>query len=438
MNKKIIAAFKAFILICAFLAVITCIPDSRMTVLGQVGTSVGGILWDNATWTLANSPYTITSTVQIPENVTLTIEPGVAVNTQINDDMFLLHGIIVAQGTVDEKIVFDGGNTANFFNAEGSTAESFLDMDNCIVKNGKRFWWEGHGYFSLRNSELINLIDYSYIWYPEKDVLIEHNTFMNTAGFSIGNDYANVSIINNFFTENRGFVIKNWASYGSSRTLVRFNSFLDMEGVVLELEPDYSTAEIVASENYWGTTNTSEIDTMIYDKNDDLNCAGFIDYLPILTEAHPDTPVFSATPEMHTFEVTVETLSFNITAFSNSTISDFSFNQTAKELKFNAKSLTGTTGFCNVSIPADFMWGTFTLYMDDTPLTKNVDYTETSNGTHYLFSITYEHSNHTIKLVSTEVVPDFASWLFLPFVMSTTLLALALKKRNLKTKHGKD
>ena len=44
MNKKIIAAFKAFILICAFLAAITCIPDSRMTALGQGGTSVGGIL----------------------------------------------------------------------------------------------------------------------------------------------------------------------------------------------------------------------------------------------------------------------------------------------------------------------------------------------------------------------------------------------------------
>ena len=435
MNKKILAAFKAFILICAFLAVITCIPDSRMTVLGQVGTSVGGILWDNATWTLANSPYTITSTVQIPSNVTLTIEPGVAVNTQINDDMFLLHGIIVAKGTVDEKIVFDGGNTASFFNAEGSTAESFLDMDNCIVKNGKRFWWHGHGYFSLRNSELINLTGYSYIWYPDKDVLIEHNTFRNTAGFSIGHDDANVSIINNFFTENRGFVIENWASYGSSKTIVKFNSFLDMEGVVLELPSGYSNAAMIASENYWGTTNTSEIDTMIYDKNDDLNCAGFIDYLPILTEAHPDTPVFSATPEMHTFEVTVETLSFNITAFSNSTISDFSFNQTAKELTFNAESVTGTTGFCSISIPADFMWGNFSIYMDDAPLIKDVDYTETLNGTHYLFSINYEHSSHTIKLVSTNVIPDFAGWLFLPFVTSATLLALALRES--KTKQRK-
>ncbi len=432
MNKKIIVAVKAFIVICAFLAVITCIPDSRMTVFGQGGTSVGGILWDNATWTLANSPYTITSTVQIPENVTLTIEPGVAVNTQIDDYMFLLHGIIVAKGTVDEKIVFDGGNIASFFKAEGSTAESFLDMDNCIVKNGQRFWWGGAGdaYLNLTNSEVTNLSEYSYIVYPKTDVFIAYNVFIDNPGFSVANNVANISIINNLFIgKDSVYIIQNSASYGSSKTIVKYNSFIDMAGIVLQLRPGYSTANMNAVQNYWGTNDTNIIDAMIYDKSDDITCANFIDYTPILTEPHPDTPVFSVTPEMHTFEVTVETHNFNITAFSNSTISGFSFNQNAKELEFNAASVTGTTGFCNISIPADFMWGTFTIYSDYMPLTENVDYTKTSNGTHYLFSITYEHSSHTIELVSTEVIPDFASWLFIPFLASTTLLASALRRR---------
>ena len=436
MNKEIIAAFKAFILMCAFLAVLTCIPDSRMSVLGEVGTSVGGILWDNATWTLANSPYIITSTVQIPENVTLTIEPGVAVSTQIDDDMFLLHGIIVAKGTVDEKIVFDGGNIARFFNVEGSTAESFLDMDNCIVKNGNSFWWGGAGnaHFNLTKSEVTNLSEYSYIVYPEIDVFIAHNIFIDSHGFSVANNVANISIINNLFIgKNSAHIIQNSASYGSSKTIVKYNSFIDMAGIVLQLGPGYSTANMNAVQNYWGTNDTNIIDAMIYDKSDDITCANFIDYTPILTEPHPDTPVFSVTPEMHTFKVTVETHNFNITAFSNSTISGFSFNQNTKELEFNAASITGTTGFCNISIPTDFMWGTFTIYSDYMPLTENVDYTKTSNGTHYLFSINYEHSNHRIELFSTEVIPDFASWLFLPFIASTTLLALALRRKHQKT-----
>jgi hypothetical protein len=92
-------------------------------------------------------------------------------------------------------------------------------------------------------------------------------------------------------------------------------------------------------------------------------------------------------------------------------------------------TLSGTTGFCNITVPAKLMSGDFTLYLDDVALVEGVDYTESYNGTHYLFSVTYVHSSHVIDLVSTEVMPDFAAWLFLPFVMSATLLGFALRKR---------
>jgi len=60
------------------------------------GTYVSGIIWENTTWTLENSPYIITDTVQIPENVTLTIESGVKVIWPKNTwgQMFLVHGVI--------------------------------------------------------------------------------------------------------------------------------------------------------------------------------------------------------------------------------------------------------------------------------------------------------------------------------------------------------
>ncbi len=63
-----------------------------------------------------------------------------------------------------------------------------------------------------------------------------------------------------------------------------------MSGIVLELPSGYDSAAMTATENYWGTTDTEVIDSMIYDKNDDIRCAGFIEYLPILSEPHPDTP----------------------------------------------------------------------------------------------------------------------------------------------------
>jgi len=71
---------------------------------GSSGTPVGGIIWENTTWTLENSPYIITDTVQIPENVTLTIEPGVTVKRPTSGDIFLLHGTVYAHGTINNKI----------------------------------------------------------------------------------------------------------------------------------------------------------------------------------------------------------------------------------------------------------------------------------------------------------------------------------------------
>ncbi|MGB9693757.1 MAG: hypothetical protein ACPLYF_02830 [Fervidobacterium sp.] len=261
---------------------------------GSPGTPVGGIIWKNTTWTLENSPYIITDTVQIPENVTLTIEPGVVVTKPTAGDMFLVHGTIYAHGTPDNRITFDGGGNSNFFSAEGSEKDAFLDLEYCVIKDGISFWpptgYSQYGHFILRHSKLVNIASYSYVWYPPRDVYIEYNTFINTAGFSIGHSSSSVYIRYNLFKGNRGVLVENWASY-SGETVVQYNSFVDMAGTVLALPPGYSSAAMIATENYWGTTDTKVIDSMIYDKNDDIRCAGFIEYLPILTEPHPDTPI---------------------------------------------------------------------------------------------------------------------------------------------------
>jgi hypothetical protein len=69
---------------------------------------------------LADSPYEIIETVQIPVGVTLTIESGVTVTKPTAGDMFLLHGKIYAHGEPDNEVIFDGGGNSNFFSAESS------------------------------------------------------------------------------------------------------------------------------------------------------------------------------------------------------------------------------------------------------------------------------------------------------------------------------
>jgi hypothetical protein len=68
-------------------------------------TEVGGPIFSDTTWNLANSPYIVVDTVEVQQNITLTIEPGVVV--KFNDGRGLLvDGELIARGTSNSPIVF--------------------------------------------------------------------------------------------------------------------------------------------------------------------------------------------------------------------------------------------------------------------------------------------------------------------------------------------
>lgn len=262
------------------------------------GTEVGGIISENTIWTTKNSPYIITSTVQIPLGVTLTIKSGVIVTKPTSGDMFLINGAIYAHGIKGDSITFDGGNNSDFFHITGSNS-AFLDLEYCIVKNGFMFWPGGNhnGHFHLQHSELINLAEQSTIAFPSGNININYNKFVNTYGFRIFTDNdVKVCIKNNFFY--KGHSVNNTGyfnfyiivmSQDSSEVIIKYNSFIDMSNIVLKLS-DGSINTFSASENYWGTQDRNAIESMIYDRNDDIRCVGYVNYLPILEESHSNTP----------------------------------------------------------------------------------------------------------------------------------------------------
>jgi len=262
-------------------------------------TEVSGWIIEDTTWTAKNSPYIVTDVVRIKSGVTLKIEAGVTVTRESEGDMFLVGGVLQAHGTAANPIIFDGGGNSSFFTAPDFAADSSTDLDYCRIMNGLSLRpLTQLGAFKLKHSRITNVSAPACLWFPERDVHIEYNAFINAAGLSVlSAQDTKIYIQNNLFegkhsglSEDADYWIQNRGSFNQSETIVKNNSFSPNDGVALKLLGGHETAAITATDNYWGTQDDNLISGMIYDKTDDDTCAGYINYVPILAEPHPDTP----------------------------------------------------------------------------------------------------------------------------------------------------
>ncbi|MCB0190134.1 MAG: hypothetical protein KDE31_37940, partial [Caldilineaceae bacterium] len=103
--------------------------------------SVCGEIAANTTWTVSNSPYTLTCNVTVAAAATLTVEPGVVVKAGSLDEL-IIRGGLVAQGTSAQPIVFTsikddthGGDTNGDGNASVPAAR---DWDGITFEPGSR------------------------------------------------------------------------------------------------------------------------------------------------------------------------------------------------------------------------------------------------------------------------------------------------------------
>ncbi len=97
----------------------------------QTATNVQGVISSNTTWTKADSPINITGYTIIPEGVTVTIEPGVVVNFNINT--LGVNGTLRAIGTSAEPIILNGnyaGRTPDFGSSDSNGILGFGNQCN--------------------------------------------------------------------------------------------------------------------------------------------------------------------------------------------------------------------------------------------------------------------------------------------------------------------
>lgn len=236
----------------------------------------------------------IADTVQIAPGATLTIEAGVTVrggNLQV-------YGTLDVRGAQGRPIKFD--NLELTFGSNYS-APGRVDMKFTTWEGGAFLPATGnasYGSFSVSDSVFQNTQGF-YIWYPTGPSGFSRSLFQDTSVVSIGTDADGPVVLSgNAFVnlsgtpyDGYGSAIEIWASYGAP-VQVEYNTFSVPDGgIAIELPKGYTSAEAVANNNYWGTTNQSVIRSLILDARDDLERASNIPTGAPLSAPHPSAPV---------------------------------------------------------------------------------------------------------------------------------------------------
>ncbi len=215
-------------------------------------TSVGGIIWENTTWTLENSPYIITDTVQIPANVKLIVEPGVVVRFA-GGTALVVDGVLIARGNITQRITFTSNSSTpnpgdwKGINFRFSSIDSVLNwtiveyagsagaavyiegsrvsLVNCVIRSNIYAVQARSGPLLVQNCNITNNM---YGIYCESQTYIYASTFSNNEeGVRIGGTY--VEVYGSTFSNN-GKAIRQWV-YGSYLYVTRSEISNNIDGV---------------------------------------------------------------------------------------------------------------------------------------------------------------------------------------------------------------
>lgn len=385
--------------------------------------------------------YTLQGTTSIIQGIRLAGRTNVAVqNTKIKN---FQNGIVVSDSA--SNISIRGNTITNTYNGIwlSSSSDNKIGGNN-IANNsyGIRLEYSSSNsisgstitndrgiylYNSSSNSINRNTITNTYygIWleaYSNLNNISENNIIANTNSGIVLSGSSNNSISGNNIAENGEGISLTYSSVSGNR--IYHNNFMDNLQQVYSLGTGNTWDDGYPSGgNYWSGhedryPNATELDNSgIWNTPYVIN-ENNIDHYPLMVPTEPITRKFTAYDNL------------KVEIHSNSSISAFQFNTTSKKLCFNVTGPLETIGFCNAIIPANLLWGDFSLFINGFQLEEGANYTTTHNGTHHIFHITYAHSKHTIEIIGTEVIPELPTSLILPLFIVTTLFATVFCRKN--------
>ncbi|MFN8492308.1 MAG: right-handed parallel beta-helix repeat-containing protein [Caldilineaceae bacterium] len=189
-------------------------------------TQVSGLITVNTIWSLSKSPYVVSGDVLINPGVQLVIEPGVVVKFADGKNL-TVNGILVAEGTADQRIVFTS--------LKDDTVAGDTNGDKTATWAKPGDW--GHIVFGDASTDAKTKLRYTLVRYAGR------------TGDAVFVDSASPAIRDNLIVNNAGFGLHLRIQ---ATPLVQNNWILDNTGGGVKLES--TSAGLFDSNRLWGNS----------------------------------------------------------------------------------------------------------------------------------------------------------------------------------------
>lgn len=160
-------------------------------------------------------------------------------------------------------------------------------------------------------------------------------------------------------------------------------------------------------------SESSEYDKYIQDFNKIVNTLRF----------DGDEIRYSQLPNNITEKVMIDNQERVVSIRTNSEINNFRFDKNDKSITFDATGKNDTVGLTEIYL-SDVLEGPYTVMIDGEP-TRVLNITE---GDREGIKILYKHSIHTIKIIGSEVIPEFPVAI-LPILAIVTGMIIIMSKK---------
>ena len=292
-----------------FLSLVFIIISPISSALPASASSLGGILSADTILTAAQSPYNISSPVQVPQGITLKVEAGVTFTGNNLSELFLVAGTVDLNGTYENPIRIQGIKSDYIFRTLGENPK--VTITNTFFSDIGSLWkndaTKDKTVFTLANSEIINSRGGVYVWFP-KVFTVKNSYFSNSGGFSIGIGRCYVGselnedilISGNTFEGKAGSTVLSegwivgWVTSCNEKIFVRGNYFKSPNGTIISVPKKYTQPiNVVADLNYWDTANEVQISSYILDSTDSIEYFHKISVSPSLDTIPMGVPLVS-------------------------------------------------------------------------------------------------------------------------------------------------